>query len=380
MKTKLSCAVSPVTGANVRSTPDGAIIMNGRPMRTGDYEYLGFELDGVGGRRLEWNARLIGRVEQPTIDKILSTFKGLPITDGHWFVPVGERGEYAVGTVLNEGVMTGDWVEAEHLIHDPKSILKINNQSALELSIGFESAIRWSTGGEGEPDFYIEDVEVNHVALVEEGRAGPDGRLLNHKAKLENEMKPITIGEKTFQVDDAVAAEFSRLSSAEADLNTKLANSTSELATATASLANANTALSTVTTQRDAAQGQVSVANAELITLRNSAPDIAGEAVKIANAHTAFAVDAAKMGYDKDLLLGAYDQNSVKLELLNARGAALPADASADMVNGAWHFALANASATPGNNSILDNIQSNTGGASVRDEVETKVSSNFYRS
>jgi uncharacterized protein len=380
MKTQLNCAVTKVTNANVRSTQDGAIILNGRPLRTGDYEYWGFELDGVGGRMLRYDDRLVGRMEQSTVDSILSTFKGLPITDGHWFVPVGERGEYAVGTVLNEGKMDSEWVEAEHLIHEPKSILKINNESALELSVGFESNIRWSNGGEGEPDFYIEDVELNHVALVAEGRAGPEGRLQNHKAKLENEMKPITIGDKTFQVDDAVAAEFSRLSSAETDLNTKLSNSTSELATATASLANVNTALLAATAQRDAAQGQVSVANAELITLRNSAPDIAGEAVKIANAHTAFAAEAVKMGYDKDLSLGSYDENAVKLELLNARGAALPAEASTDMVNGAWRFALANASAAPGNHSVLDKIQPNTGGASVRDEVESRVSSNFYRS
>lgn len=356
MRTQLTFAAPPIDVGAAQKTADGAIILKAKPARSGDYEYFGFELPGTTGRNVSWDDRLIGRISPEEFERILPQFKGLAITNEHIWVPVGERSEVAIGTMLTEGEIDAAaegedaWAVCEALLHEPKAILRIVNHEAQELSIGFESSIRWSDGGEGEPDFYIEEVQLNHVALVKEGRAGADGRLLNHKAKLENNpMKTISIGGKDFQVDDAVADEFSRLSTAETDLGTQLANAKATLETTQGSLA-------TTAAERDDARGQLAVASSQLTALQNNKPDIAGEAVRMANAHTAFADEAKRMGHEGDLVLGAYDENAVKIALLNKAGAGLAEDASADTIKGAWAFAVASLGKdAPKPKSVIDN-------------------------
>jgi len=339
MREPLTFAAPAIDFAAVGKTPDGAIILNAKAARSGDYEYFGFEVTPPEGRSIGLEDQLIGRIEPADLESVLPSFKGLPVTDTHIFVPVGERQEFAIGTLLNGATMDGEWAASEALIHDPKAILKITNGTAQELSIGFMAELDWTDGAAGEPDFYIRNIELNHVALVGEGRAGPEGRLSNHKAQLETiNMPKIMIDGVEHEVPEAVAGEFTRLSNAEADL------------------AAARTAQTAIERERDEARGQLAAASAEVTALQNSAPDIAAEATRMATEHAAFILNAKALGYEPELKLGEYDQTKVKAEIVNKRGANLPEDASAEMVNGAWTFAVAQIGTSEIKHSALDNI------------------------
>ena len=337
MRIKLTFAAPAIDIAAAQKTPDGAIILNARAARSGDYEYYGFEVTSPADRRIPYDAKLTGRIDPAELERVLSAFKGLALTDEHVFVPVGERREYSIGTVLNEASMDGDWAASEVLVHDPKAIIKITN-GVSELSIGFLAELEWTNGAAGEPDFYIRNIELNHVALVEQGRAGPEGRLSNHKAQLETNTMKITINGVEHEVPEAVAGEFARLTNAEADLTA------------------ARAAQTTAERERDDARGQLAAATAEVTTLKNSKPDVAAAAAAMANEHAQFVAHAKALGHEGELKLGEYDLTKVKAEIVNKRGANLPADASAEMVNGAWSFAVSQIGKTEVKHSALDNI------------------------
>lgn len=360
MRTQLTFAAPAIDIAAAQKTPDGAIILNARAARSGDYEYYGFEVTPPDDRRIPYDAKLTGRIEQADLDAVLPSFKGLALTDHHVFVPVGERRDFSIGTILNGATMDGEWATSEALIHDPKAILKITNGSAQELSIGFMAELDWTEGAAGEPDFYIRNIELNHVALVEAGRAGPEGRLSNHKAQLETVTMPkITINGVEHEVPEAVAGEFARLSNAEATLATTQAEKTA------------------AERERDDARGQLAAATAEVTTLKNSKPDVAAAAAAMASEHAAFVTNAKALGHEGELKLGEYDMTKVKAEIVNKRGANLPADASAEMVNGAWTFAVAQIGTETIRHSALDNLAP-LAAVDVAQAARTAVTNSYF--
>jgi len=339
---------------------DGGIILQAAPMRTGDYEYYGFELPGSEDRGIEWDQLIIGRIEQADMKKTLGQFKGLPLTDEHVFVNVGERRQSAVGTILSNGKVDGELVRTEALVHEPKAILKIQNGKAEELSIGFHSAIEWvENKTDGDPDFFVRDIDLNHVAIVKQGRAGPEARLSNHKAELKRKgenMKTIKIDGKDYQVEDAVAQEFSRL----ADQTTTLNNS-----------------VASITTERDTARGETIAANQALENARGEAD---ANAIRVANAHASLVNDAKTMGHDKDLVLGQYDEVKLKKSILENAGFKFSEDDSDDVVRGAWKNAVHTKAAAQDDTSELDDVNTPKPKQtfSARESAENAVSNSMF--
>lgn len=313
---------APIDLEKVPSTDDGALILNARPVRAGDYDYYGYELTGAEERGYAWDQPLVGRVTEEALKATLEQFEGLAITDDHIFIPVGERGDYGIGTILRPGVLDAEgYVNTRAEVHEPKAVLKITQGSARELSIGFRSLIQWvDNPGEGDPHFFVTGIELNHVALVEEGRAGPKARLLNHTATLEHTaMKKITIGGKEYEVADEVATEFSRINT--------------EAGTAAAKITQAEA-------ERDAARGERDAARQEVA---NAKSGVDTAAAKLAADHADLVTEAAKLGNKDDLVLGQYDSAKVKRDILAGRGIKVPDDASPEYIAGAWGAALANA-------------------------------------
>ena len=329
MKTQLKNMASGIDLNTIDRKPDGAIILNAKPMRSGTYEYFAFELAGAVDRGFAFDDKIIGELSEETTESLLNTFRGLPVTDEHVFVPVGERSEFSVGTMLDNGTLENGYVNSQALIHDPKTIMKITNRSAEELSIGFYSDIVWNEGrSEGEPHFFITNVELNHVAVVERGRAGPEARLSNHLKLIEEKtMKEIVIGGVTHSVTEEVAAGFSALVNSEADLNAQV---------------------SALTGERDTAQGALSAAQAENTRLENTAPDEAAifeKASAIALAHSKLVSEAGLLGHTDAVEIGS-DTDALRRTILANNGMQIADDASTAFIDGAWATAINGKQAT----------------------------------
>lgn len=343
-------------------TPDGALVMNAIVMRDGDYEYLGFEIPGAEERGYKYDDVLIGHMAREDVEPILADFEGLTVTDGHVFVNAGERRHLGSGTVLREGTLNdAGQVSTRVEVHDPDAIVKIVNGDARELSIGFGTDLEWlENRADGDPHFRIRNINLNHVAIVEQGRAGHEARLSHHMSTLkDHEMKKILVNGVEYEVADEVAGEIESLSAT----NSELSNSVSEL-----------------TKERDTALGKLSVATTELGNSKNGLNEAAA---KLALAHTKFVDEATRMGHESadTLALGDYDEKAVKAEILHKAGVAVPEEASADYINAAWDVSLANADKPAKvaaldllNHSPSDNIDNRT----VAEQSDDKFNSHYF--
>lgn len=333
---------------------DGSLIMSAVPLVADmDMIYLGYELPlerlfGVSDDS-QWDRQFIGRLTMECAEAALDQFEGLALVDGHITVEPGRRDEVAIGTFLQNATLDGNLVRTKALVYAASSIVKIDANGS-ELSIGGMAYMEANPerGAQGEPDFFIHRIDLNHVALVENGRAGPDARLLNHRASLAHKQKEIpqmkvTINGVEIEVPDVAVNHFSaQISDLQAQVTSLTASSTE--------LTNAATV---VTAERDTAVGALAAAQAELTTantlaadLANAAPDVTVEATRIANEHSVFATEATQLGSDAALTLGDYDRSEIMRTVLNARGANFDETANADMLKGAWNFALTNVAAS----------------------------------
>lgn len=336
---------------------DGSLIMDAVPLIADQQlTYYGYELplDALFGvdHGIEWDQKLIGLLTLGAAEAMLDQFEGLAITDGHEFIETGRRNEIAVGTFLRDATLDGMKVRSRALIYDATAIVKAETDTN-ELSIGGIGFMEPNPdrGTDGQPDFFIRHINLNHVALVENGRAGPEARLLNHKASLshtqpkDGTMK-ITINGVEFDVPDAVASEIARQNGVVSDLTNTAAALTTQI--------------TDLTTARDTAQGRADGLATELETaqtaLTNSAAELPAQAVQIANEHTTFVEQARRLGHTDELTLGEYDRAALMATILNSRGAKLPETPSSEYLAARWDAALeANGSTV----SILDHAKPN---------------------
>jgi len=150
-----------------RELDNGFLIVEGYASRVGTYDYQ----DDKGNSRVE--LRLEEDVFAPTS---LDTFTGAAFTDDHPsdFVDVTNADGLVVGTVLS-AVRDGDYVRTQMVIHDAETIAKMK-AGKRELSVGY-TVEHDETPGEhpkyGKYDATQKEIRVNHLALVDAGRAGP---------------------------------------------------------------------------------------------------------------------------------------------------------------------------------------------------------------
>lgn len=348
MPTNLVCAAASSINFNkIDRNDDGSLVMNATVARSGDYDYFGYELPSSEDQGYKWDQPLVGRMSKAVIQSIANQLEGTPLTEGHVFIDAGDRAEHAIGTMLTKGDVDEEgFVHSRASIHSPKTIMKLTSgEGDEELSIGFRSDIVWRNNPPAKgPHFDITGPELNHVAVIPLGRAGPKARLANHKSKLKPQpkdtpMKKIMINGVEHEVSEVVALEFARLNSSA----TEMVNSASAL-----------------TTERDALQGQLTVSEANVVTLQNSAvseQQITEAATALTLAHAGFTTEAEAMGHTEELVFGAYDTRETKIAILNAKGSKIANDATDAYVGGAWEYALSHAQSATTGASVLDGIQ-----------------------
>ena len=170
----------------IKRTDDGAIFLNGYPLRVGNYEYLDYEIGaGYEGKTF------IGHITTDEAARVAGLLKGLPITYEHTFIDdLADRNTYGIGALLDDGELQDDGrVRNQIMIDDASAIAKAGTQKFNQLSLGFFANIETKNVPDG-ADFLLTDIEPNHVALVRYGRAGAGGALANSKSiTKENKME-----------------------------------------------------------------------------------------------------------------------------------------------------------------------------------------------
>ena len=108
----------------------------------------------------------------------LKSYVGKPIIITHeaGLIDKDNVGEEQIGTILSEGIRDGDNVRADIVIHDTDAMKKFGDK---ELSLGYNLDLDETPGvWEGQPyDAIQRNIRINHLALVQEARAGDQARL-----------------------------------------------------------------------------------------------------------------------------------------------------------------------------------------------------------
>lgn len=111
-------------------------------------------------------------------EESLKSYKGKPIIVTHEAGKITKANveDETIGTILTEGYQDGEDVRAEIIIHDTD---RMRASGCKELSLGYDLVLIDEPGEwNGEPyDAIQTEIFINHLALVEEARAGKQARL-----------------------------------------------------------------------------------------------------------------------------------------------------------------------------------------------------------
>lgn len=179
---------------NIRETPEGFLICIGVPIaRTGEMIYADGELAGIEAKD---GKVTISRSEKEVFrPETMASFEGKAITIGHpvdFVSPVNWK-SLAVGVMQNVRRGADDFLDslmADLLITDSLAISLVKN-GLRELSCGYEANFTQTGDGTGEQSLILG----NHLALVQQGRAGSSYAINDHKGvtnmKLTDKIKSI---------------------------------------------------------------------------------------------------------------------------------------------------------------------------------------------
>lgn len=160
-----------------RITTDGYLVASVLCARTGIQDYLGEELD-----KPDMPIVKVYRPESSVFAKdSLSTFVGKPTTNGHPPVQVTADNwrEYAVGSIGEEVLRDGEYIRVPITLMDAATIKAVQDGKR-EISMGYDMELDWTPGATAEGQAYdaiMKNLRMNHLAIVDRGRAGSRARI-----------------------------------------------------------------------------------------------------------------------------------------------------------------------------------------------------------
>ncbi len=163
-------------------TPEGFLICkNVSIAKVGTQQYLGEELGLEGYENILVE---VVRTEQEVFSpKTIASFEGKPFTDDHpeqsEFVTTENYKQYVKGHVTNVRRGEGDFSDkllADIIVYDKTVIEEIESGRKREISCGYGCDYGINENG----NILQINITGNHVALIEEGRAGHSVRILDH--------------------------------------------------------------------------------------------------------------------------------------------------------------------------------------------------------
>lgn len=197
-------------------TPEGYLTVNVPITRPGVFPYQ--RQDGT----VQMEAKLPDEIFS---DRTIRSARSKPVTDGHPNEPVtiDNYQTYAKGMSHTDSRVEDFKLYISLTVTDKALIEKIN-EGYNEISIGFLSDVVAESGTyNGDQYEYVQrNVEINHIAIVEKGRAGPevairadsDAWQIDSEVELERgqkKMAKIKIKDTEYEVDDAVKAHITSL-------------------------------------------------------------------------------------------------------------------------------------------------------------------------
>ncbi|WP_139812758.1 DUF2213 domain-containing protein, partial [Ensifer aridi] len=167
--------LAPIAGT--RRTADGYLVADVRTARTGVQLYAGHEVG-----KAEMQVVKVYRPEDQVFDKAsLGSYAHKPVTNDHpaEAVTADNWKALSVGSVGDEVARDGEFVRVPLIVMDAAAIKAID-EGKRELSAGYTCDLAWEPGTtpEGEKyDAIQKDIRINHVAIVQRGRAGSEARI-----------------------------------------------------------------------------------------------------------------------------------------------------------------------------------------------------------
>lgn len=205
-----------------RRTNDGYLVADVRTARTGIQVYCGSDV-GIMDKE-------VVRVYRPEAevfkDTSMATFAHKPVTDNHppELVDASNWKKYAVGKTGAEVARDGTFIVIPMSVMDAATIDAIESGKR-ELSAGYTCDIDFTSGTTPEGEIYDaiqRDIRINHIAVVDKGRAGPSCRIGDNQTKKETTMKVVVDGitiDTTEQGAEAIAKLQKQVSDTEGTLS-----------------------------------------------------------------------------------------------------------------------------------------------------------------
>lgn len=184
-----------ILGDSQSLTREGYLLCLATPVaRAGEMQYHPSELLDEKGERIFNGTEpvtITHTMETLTDPKTLASYEGKPITYGHppepdTMVTADSWGKYARGVVQNVRAGNGKdagKILADLLITDPMVVRAVRDQGVRDISCGYETVIKPTGDRTGDMTRLIG----NHIAILQDGRAGKDCRIRDRKPEM-NEM------------------------------------------------------------------------------------------------------------------------------------------------------------------------------------------------
>lgn len=229
------------TISGTRRTSDGYLVTEARVARGGNVQdYMGFEI-GV-------NENRVFKVWRPADEVFkrdtLASFAHKPVTLDHpesGVSPENFRDE-AIGHLGSEVIRDGEFVRVPLVVMDGNAIAAVEGGKR-EISMGYDCELVMEEGTTPDGrhyDAYQRNIRINHCAIVQAGRAGPQCRIGDQRMRTpqppkgNTEMnKTVTVDGKQIEVTADVAAVIEGLQSQVVDLkaeNGKVVDTAKQLA------------------------------------------------------------------------------------------------------------------------------------------------------
>jgi hypothetical protein len=223
----------------VKRTQEGYLSAIARSLRTGIQEYHASELGLMGD-----NIVRVMRPDESVFSKdSLASAVHIPVTLGHppELVTADNWKDYAIGEVGSDVMRDGENIAFSLMVKD-KDGLAAYESGTREISMGYVADMRPAPDG-ADYDFIMGPPKYNHLAIVDNARAGSQARIGDTAIKWgaaplttkgpEMEMKTIVVGDKAVQIAASDADIVTKLIADMAELRTELASVKIECADAT---------------------------------------------------------------------------------------------------------------------------------------------------
>lgn len=163
--------------AGTRLTSDGYLVAEVRTARTGIQDYAGYEV----GKAVMPVVKVYRPPEQVFSKDSLGSYAHKPVTNDHpsEAVTADNWKKLSVGQIGDEVARDGDFVRIPLVLMDADTIKQVQDGKR-ELSAGYVCALDWTAGKTPEGEAYDaiqKDIRINHVAIVDRGRAGSQARI-----------------------------------------------------------------------------------------------------------------------------------------------------------------------------------------------------------